>query len=335
MDFVRSLALTLVAATLVLAPPTSLASQKPRGDAALETELRRLAATLPGTVGIAVHHVGTGRLVTVDADRAFPMASVFKLPVAIAVLRRVQTGGLTLETPITIAPEAYYPGYSPLRDAKNRAEATVTVRDLVETMMVDSDNTAVDVLMARMGGADAVNAELRAAGVPDVSVHRTEGEVMADLDGLGAAPAGGWTYSALVAGEARATAEGKRAGRAKFLADSRDTATPTALANLLARLDRGEVLDAERTKILVGMLDRNKTGGRRFRAGLPAGVRIGDKTGTNPTVGTYNDAALVTLPSGARIALVVMTREAGDTGAAAEQLMASVARTVYAHFARP
>jgi beta-lactamase class A len=64
----------------------------PLGTQGLEAQVARLADAAGGTVGVAVVHVETGERVSLRGTERFPMASVFKLPIAMQVLHRVDQG---------------------------------------------------------------------------------------------------------------------------------------------------------------------------------------------------------------------------------------------------
>src|SRR3954452_14029091 len=104
------------------------------------------------TVGYAAIDVDTGRTASSNANDHFPMASVFKFPVALVVLQRVDAGAFKLDDAITIQPAQFSRGHSPLRDSANGKPTTANVRRLVELMVVESDNTAVDYFSHRLGG---------------------------------------------------------------------------------------------------------------------------------------------------------------------------------------
>lgn len=309
--------------------PMVLLLATPRG---LDAELARAVEVTDGRAGVAVVDVATGERSGLNADERFPMASVYKLPIAVAVLRQVQTGRLRLDQPVRIAPEDYYPGeYSPLRDDNRRRATTVTIRTLVERMVIESDNTACDLLIGIAGGAAGVMGELRAAGIEGIDVSRTEAQVLAEVYGLGPAPGGRWTYTTLRQAMAATNRARRESGLAAFAADARDTASPAAIANLLVRLARGEVLDAERTAYLLATMERTSTGARRLRAGLPAGTTVAHKTGTHPSVGTFNDVGLIKLPDGRLVAVAVLTRGVTRGQESAERAIAGVSRAVWAH----
>ena len=75
------------------------------------------------------------------------MASVFKLPLAVTVLRRAGSGALNLDRTYTIPVSDFSPAHSPIRDRANGRAVTLTLRELVAAAVSDSDNTAGDFLV--------------------------------------------------------------------------------------------------------------------------------------------------------------------------------------------
>jgi beta-lactamase class A len=74
-------------------------------------------------------------------------------------------------------------------------------------------------------------------------------------------------------------------------------------------LDRGALLSADMTAVLIRAMAESPTGAQRLKAGLPAGARLAHKTGTGPDVlglnAATNDIGIVTLPGGAKFAIAV------------------------------
>jgi beta-lactamase class A len=134
--------------------------------------LLALAITIPrtdATVGYVAIDIESGRRISSNANEHFPMASVFKFPVALVVLQHVDTGELTLDDAITIQLSQFSRGHSPLRDSAMGKPVTVTVRRLIELMVSESDNTAVDYFIRRFGRA-AITSGVRALGGAGVRI---------------------------------------------------------------------------------------------------------------------------------------------------------------------
>src|ERR1041385_2124866 len=101
-----------------------------------------LAAVLnKGVAGYAALNLDTGRRIEVRGDERFPMGSVFKLPTAIALLRRVDRGQFHLDQSVTVTPDEFVGGWSPIRDKANGKPVTMTLGELLRAMLGDSDNT--------------------------------------------------------------------------------------------------------------------------------------------------------------------------------------------------
>jgi beta-lactamase class A len=116
-----------------------------------------------------------------------------------------------------------------------------------------------------------------------------------------------------------------------FDADPRDTTTPVAMAELLARIFNGKALSPESTKILIGMMERCRTGGDRLRALLPPGTQVADKTGT--IGGSVNDVGVITLPEGAGSVVVAVYIKGSDAAyEAREKTIAQIGRAVRDYF---
>src|SRR5438552_967966 len=177
-----------------------------------------------------------------------------------------------------------------------------TARELLEAALVESDNTASDLVLRLSGGPAAVMARLREVGLEGIDVSRSEGQSALDYWGVAAPPPAQWKIAMFARLRAQATVAERRAAADRFLSDPRDAATPEAMATLLGRLQRGELLQAETTTLLLDLLARATTGPGRIKALLPRGALVAHKTGTGGDAGGVNcctnDAGLVTLPDG-------------------------------------
>ncbi|HEY7594635.1 MAG TPA: serine hydrolase [Actinophytocola sp.] len=122
-----------------------------------------------------VRDLDTGDELGIDADVTVPVASLVKVPLAIATLERVERGELDAATPITVQPgRVGTPGPTGL--SKFRHPASVALDDLLYLSIAISDGTASDALFALTPPA-AVTAELRRLGFDGIVVRH----LMADL----------------------------------------------------------------------------------------------------------------------------------------------------------
>lgn len=258
------------------------------------TELARQAR--PGTLGIEVTDLQSGRTWRVNAERAFPLMSVFKAPLGATVLSQVDGGALSLGQPVTIRrSELMTGGLSPIAATFRGSEETFTLRQLLQAAVSHSDNTAADVLLQRVGGPSAVTAFLRAHGIRNMRIDRGEDQIAQEFQ-VQAAQRAEESKESPAQRDARL-----RRGYEAYLEDPRDRATPDAAVQFLNKLWRRELLSAHSTALLLNLLYR-QTIPARLRAGLPPGVRLADKCGTSYTVdgmtAAFNDIGILTWPDG-------------------------------------
>jgi beta-lactamase class A len=299
---------------------------------ALDSAFAAIERESGGQLGVTATVVENGRTVSFRGGERFPMASTFKLAVAMAVLARVDSGAISLDDSIDVMPRDFRIGPSQVSDTVGPKGGRTSIRRLVESMMLYSDNTATDRLTRMLGGPAAVQAHVRARGVEGMSVDRYEGQVHWQYNGVTDVPPDSlWTRAEFDRRIAAVPAARKDSAHARFFADPRDTATPDAFAQLLIQLQRGDGIKPESRALLLDLMRRSPTGTQRIRAGVPQGVEVADKTGT---IGrTTNDVALVTLPDGTHVAMAVLVRNSPKTNEQVEPSIAAAARAVYQHFA--
>jgi beta-lactamase class A len=274
-----------------------------------------LAATaalpLPKTdaiVGVSAIDLDTGKTVSVRGEESFPMASVFKLPLAVEVLRRADAGQLQLEHSYTLMPADFSLGHSPIRDNAKGKPVTLTLRQLVIAAVADSDNTAGDYLL-RLVTPAAVTERMHALHADGIRIDRPEKEIIESFQA--------------------------KDGIARYATDPRDTASPLGIAALLGMIYRNrEGLTPASHELLMRALTETKNPSRIGRL-LPKGTIVAHKTGTMP--GTLNDVGIITSPDHKHhIAIAIFTKAAKkSTDAERDQVVAEIARNVYARLTSP
>lgn len=267
-----------------------------------------------GLAGIAVRSVDEGWAIeSVDADRRMPQQSVSKLWVAMTALDAIDRGKLTLDTPVTIRRQDLTLFHQPIASLVKADGYHTTVRELLQRAMTQSDNTANDSLLRTVGGPAAVRSFIQRKGLGNIRFGPGERLLQAGTAGLT------WRQDmamgrAFEAARAKLPADVRQAAYQRYVADPVDGAAPSAIADALARLKRGDVLSPASTDYLIRTMNSSKTGKYRLRGAVPPGWTFGHKTGTGQdlrgrTAG-YNDVGLLTAPDGRTYALAVMI---GDT----------------------
>ena len=215
------------------------------------------------------------------------MASTYKVPVAVQLLIRVDQGEITLDQMIELKPSDLHPGGGTLATLLNKPGVVLSVRNLLELMLLISDNSATDLLLRLAGGPEAVTARMRALGIRDMEINRPTINLIADSGGYPLPPEKEWTLELFKKLDEATTPESRKAAARKFEMDSRDTSTPEAMVMLLERIYRREVLKPESGTLLLDIMKRCRTGAARLKGILPLETVVAHKTGS--LGGTTND----------------------------------------------
>ena len=297
----------------------------------LLAEIERLSDISGGTVGVGAMHIESGRSVWLNENQRFPMASTYKVPIAAQLLARVDRGELELSDMVELEPEDIHPGSGTISRLLDDPGVALSLRNLLELMLLISDNSATDLTLAAAGGPDAVNARLDELGIEGMSVNRPTSLLIADYTGVDAPGDGRISLEDFVE-RARAVPDSAReAARRAFAEDARDTSTPAAMAQLLDAVWKGAALDPESTELFKDIMLRVETGAARIKGALPPGTAVGHKTGT--IGGTTNDVGYIYLPGGAgHVIAVIFVKDSDAPVSEREAAIAQIARAIYDYF---
>jgi beta-lactamase class A len=288
----------------------------------------RVASPLAGRIGFAAQEIGGDEVIAFNGDETFVMASAYKVAIATAILDRVDRGELSLDQMVVITPEMMIVGQVGLAETFVHPGLQLSVANLIEVMITESDNTATDTSMGLAGGPAAVTHNLRRLGITDFRVDRLTGEILRDVFDLP-----GLATPAVVAEAYRTRPELvtiQDDPNPDFEADPRDHATPLAFLQLLLAIDSGKAMSAESRDFLLGVMSRTRTGPGRLKGLLPRGTPVAHKTGT--TGGVANDVGYITLPDGRRFAIVVFTNSSKTPMPDRDRAIAEIARSLFDYF---
>jgi beta-lactamase class A len=275
--------------------------------------LTALVRNFRGVIGVAVTDLASGEEVALHGDQRFPTASTIKVAVMVEAWRQIAAGRLSLDTPLLLEENEKVGGAGVLRDLQ--AGIALPVRDLLHLMIALSDNTATNLLVARLGTAN----------------------VDAMLDGLGL-------------GETRLFRPTFRDGRADVLPELEreyglGMTTPREMARLMALIAEGRAVSVEASAAMLATLRRQQD-----RAMIPrllpsdGSIEIGNKTGTDQeklpcpdgTRGQVRaDVAIVT-GSNLRYVIAIFARHVADQRKSVDNdalvTGARISRLVYERF---
>lgn len=251
---------------------------------------RAIEASAGGRLGVAVLHAD-GRLDGRRLDERFPMCSTFKWLAAAFVLHRVDLGQERLERRIRFGREVLLP-HSPVTSHRTGGTG-MTLGELCHAAITTSDNAAANLILASFGGPAALTRHARALGDAVTRLDRTEPALNESKPG-----------------------------------DPRDTTSPRAMAGLLRTALLGDALSAQSRAQLAAWLEATETNGKRLRAELPPGWRMGSKTGTGAR-GSTNDVGIFWPPGGrAPIIVAAYLTDSDAPEAARNGAIAQIARRV-------
>lgn len=265
----------------------------------LSRQIRGIAAEAHGRVSVACALPGASLDGDLDPQARPPMQSVFKLPLAMAILHQVEQGKFSLDQPIRFLPsDRFFPhAYSPLQDKFPHAGVDVSLRELLRLSVSLSDNAAADILLRLAGGPKAVNGYVATIGVG--GFHLRDGEHALHRD-----------------------------ERLQY----RNWFEPAGAVQLLRRISDNSPLTPSHTELLLGWM-RLSPLTTRLQGDLPKGTRVAHKSGSSGVdhgiAAATNDIGLMTLPDGKQLAVAVFITDSTADDATRDRVIARIGRSIY------
>ncbi len=264
------------------------------GPVTVRQDLRSLFSSRGAEGFLHAVDLATGAEVGLDEEEPVVAASVFKIWVLLELCRQAFGGEGSLTERIRVASEDRVLGPTGLSVLLDEAE--LSVRDLAASMMSVSDNTATDVLMARVG-LDRIQEGLRRLGLVNTILTGDCGDIFASIpEDVG--------RSIEELEDLQTVPEEMRRWRA--LDPQRTTRTTPRDTTALLRLIADDAAASPEVCAEVRRIMSKQIWPHRLRAGFPDEVRIWAKTGSLP--GIRNEAGVVEYPDGGRYAVAVFTR---------------------------
>jgi beta-lactamase class A len=265
----------------------------------LETRIERIDKDTPGKIGVYVKRLDDGKTLKYDADRLWYLGSAVKLPIALAVLQEVEDGKHRLNEQMTLQDTDKIDGSGNV--VWQKSGTRYTVDGLLKKMLMESDNTAANMLV-RAIGEDTVNRRARdylgSRGfkqITDFTQVRYDvyGELHPDASKLtnikmvevAGAPMGAERVTAfrralsLEPDALKATT--MEEAYTRYYAKDLNAVTLTAYGDMLEKLVTGKVLkQPQNLTALYKNMKYDSYDAYRLEAGLPRSVRFIHKTGT-------------------------------------------------------
>ena len=265
----------------------------------LRTNIERITRGVNAQWGIYMKCLETGDEIALGADEPMDTMSVIKIPLMVEAYRQIEAGKFHLDDRYTLKDEDKRPGTGILKTLD--PGASVTIKDVMTLMNIVSDNSATDILFAKVGGTEPVNALMADYGLKTIQATGTTAD---------------WFQALRAAGSSE---QFHRKAKTPFgLASARD------MGRLLEKIAQGEAVSKEASAAMLAIMRQQV-----YRTRIPKyvnGYTIPHKTGDFlPYIG--NDAGLLESPHH-RIVLVVFTAQHYGVGAQLEDAIGRVAEQV-------
>jgi beta-lactamase class A len=288
-------------------------------------EARELLADAGLSGSFLVRELATGEEIGLDPEAEFPVASLVKVPLAVAVVSRMHEGRLDGATVIEVRPGPAVPG-GPGGLSQFRHPARIALDDLLYLSTAVSDNAAADALFELVPPAE-VDRAMREAGITGLSVrHRLRELTQTPSERF--APGEEFLAHVLAIGS-RTPGRGHPIGQLDVTRANAGSAR--AFADLLQALWAPSKLPAEVTARVRGLMAANLVRHRLAPDFSSDSSAWSSKTGT--LLNLRHEVGVVEHDDGSAYAVAALTesRVPAAIQPAAEAAMARVARTLHDH----
>jgi beta-lactamase class A len=280
--------------------PTASPQTKPadKQNDALRKQIEQIAAAAKGRVGVAAEVLETGQAVSLNAHEHFPMQSVYKLPIGMAVMAQVDNKKLDLEQRVRVEKSDFVRlgQYSPIRD-KNPNGVELSLSEVLRFAVSESDGTASDVLL-KLVGVEGAGKYLKELGINEIVIANSEKEIGQDWE-----------------------------------TQYRNWASPHGALQLLRSLHERRGISEQSQQLLLKFMTETPTGPKRLKGLLPNTVVVAHKTGTSGASrgisAATNDIGLITLLDGRHLAIAVFVSDYQADLVTSETVIAKIAKVIF------
>lgn len=270
----------------------------------IKKEIENYLQDKNAVVGVAVSGMDEVDTFSINGRNKLPLLSVFKFPLAMAVLHQVDEGNLRLNQIISISKEDLpLNTYSPMRD-KYPNGVKINIAELIHYAVAESDNIAADVLIDLIGGAPAIEDYLFSIGMKGIAINCNEADLHEDEKNL-----------------------------------YKNWIQPIASNRLLQLFFENNYMElsASSYQFLLNTMFATNTGKNRIKAGIGNHAQLAHKTGSSGkndkgiSIAT-NDIGIVCLPNGSYYFISVFVCESKASSEENEAMIAYISKMVWEYF---
>ena len=270
----------------------------------LRQKIEQIVSTKNAIVGVAIIGDNGKDTLTINGDRHFPLQSVFKFHIALAVLSQIDQGNFSLNQKIKIEKKDLIPNlYSPIRD-KYPNGTILPISKILEYTVSQSDNVGCDLLLKLIGGPEVVEEYFIKNNIKDVSIKINEEVQQANWD----LQFENWT-------------------------------TPKAANEVLSQFyyNKTKLLSKKSYDFIWKTMKGTKTGKARLKGQLPKNAIVAHKTGTSGAnkaglTEAVNDIGVVFLPNGQHYFISVFVTKSTENNETNEKIISDISKVTWDYF---
>ena len=270
----------------------------------LRQEIQKIISTKNAIVGVSIIGNNARDTLSINGEKHFPMQSVFKFHIALAVLDQIDKGKFSFDQKIKIQKKDLLPNlYSPIRD-KYPDGATLTISEILEYTVSQSDNVGCDILLKLVGGPKVVEEYFIKNNFKDVSIKINEEVQQANWD----LQFKNWT-------------------------------TPNAANEALVRFyyNREKLLSKKSYDFIWKVMKETQTGKARLKGQLPENTIVAHKTGSSGAnkkglTAAVNDIGILFLPDGKYFFISVFVTNSKENADTNEKIISDISKAAWDYF---
>ena len=265
----------------------------------LRKKISTIASKYKATIGLSVIHLETGDTISLNNNLHFPMQSVYKFPLALAILNEVEKRKLSLQQKVFISKKMLDNfSFSPLKDRNKGDSLWMSVDSLMMYAISYSDNLATDVLFETIGGTKVANDFIHKVGFKNIQIKKTELEIGGNMELM---------YE--------------------------NNSPPYDISRLLKNFYEGKIVNENSKQILLHYMIVNFSSDKRLKGCLQPNVIVAHKTGTSPFSDTLknicNDVGIIYLPNGNHLAISTFVINSRENYEATEKIIAILTKEIF------
>ena len=272
----------------------------------LKVAIESIIKDKKATIGVSIIANNFKDTININENLHYPMQSVFKFPIALAVLSEVDKGNFNLNQKIRITPKDLLPDtWSPIRE-KFPNGTIMTLGELIKYTVAQSDNNGCDILLRLIGGTTAVEKFLLQNQLTDISIEANEEDMHKE-----------WNIQ------------------------FQNWATPISLNNLLIKSYLNEkILSKKHYDFLWNTMLETSTGANRLKGQLPQGTIVTHKTGSsgandkNNITAATNDIGIIILPNGNPVFISVLVANSFEDERTNEKIISDIAKKAWEYYSK-